>query len=188
MQFPLIMRLMTILSSLKSEETTETIDATSSTEEFEEIHCQDTGSSYLSWAWNLLPAFSFEPFEKTEEPTSFETPTGHTVELGFYIDQLNFTLKNAELIIDSILGTTKRIKYTPLVRFIFGGIYFERISLEEKNWSNLKAGITTICVEPLGSCRTDNSCHDTIIESSSVSSHVNFDFNNFRHKNFTLHN
>ncbi|XP_059217881.1 intermembrane lipid transfer protein VPS13B isoform X1 [Stomoxys calcitrans] len=152
-QIPMLMRLIKFLTSLSPDSDDDdvysahkerNVDSAASTE----------GSSYLSWAWNLLPSFSLE--EADEIDASHDDTVGHTKDVGLYIEELNFTLKNSEFINDAIMGGIKRIRYTPIVRFTFGGLYFERVAVKEIDWISTKAGLSSIYVEPLGQYRTED--------------------------------
>lgn len=104
--------------------------------------------SMLSWAWNLLPSF------ETSEPFSENDPIGHALDIGLYIEALNFQLKNSELFTDHVMNI-KRIRYTPIMRVSLGGLYFERSQLPEGDWANMRAGLSSINMEPLGYYRSE---------------------------------
>lgn len=106
-------------------------------------------NTILSWAWNLLP--SFDTTQDLSEPNE---PAGHAFDLGIYAQELNFQLKNSELFIDHVMGI-KRIRYTPIMRITLGGIYYERSQFKEKDWANVRAGLTSISMEPLGFYRNE---------------------------------
>lgn len=118
--------------------------------------------SMLSWAWNLLP--SFEP----SEPYPENDPIGHALDIGLYIEALNFQLKNSELFNDHVMNI-KRIRYTPIMRVSLGGLYFERSQLPEGDWANMRAGLSSINMEPLGYYRSEGAEDKGFVTTNEVS-------------------
>uniref|UniRef100_A0A034VE87 Vacuolar protein sorting-associated protein 13B n=1 Tax=Bactrocera dorsalis TaxID=27457 RepID=A0A034VE87_BACDO len=165
MQFPMIMRLIDITREFGRNSsknlTTEQEDVIIDQEN--EVASRD---SFLLWAWNKLPTLSFEP-PVFEEPNVEEIP-GHLRDIGLYLEELNVTLKNSELIVDTFVSNTKRIKYTPIVRLTLGGLYFEKVSCEDQNWRSMKSGISYLIVDPLGSYKIDDISEAALITSSSL--------------------
>ncbi|XP_061387162.1 intermembrane lipid transfer protein VPS13B [Musca vetustissima] len=155
LQIPMLMRLIKFLTSLSGDSDSEDDPCSVNKERGVAENSSDAaGSSYLSWAWNLLPSFTFE--ESDEVDSGGDDAPGHTKDVGIYVEELNFTLKNSEFINDAIMGGIKRIRYTPIVRFTFGGLYFERVAVKEIDWISTKAGLSSIYVEPLGQYRTED--------------------------------
>uniref|UniRef100_A0A0K8W1C6 Vacuolar protein sorting-associated protein 13B n=1 Tax=Bactrocera latifrons TaxID=174628 RepID=A0A0K8W1C6_BACLA len=165
MQFPMIMRLIDITREFGRNSsknlTTEQEDVIIDQEN--EVASRD---SFLLWAWNKLPTLSFEP-PVFEEP-NIEEISGHLRDIGLYLEELNVTLKNSELIVDTFVSNTKRIKYTPIVRLTLGGLYFEKVSCEDQNWRSMKSGISYLIVDPLGSYKIDDISEAALITSSSL--------------------
>ncbi|KAM7361700.1 vacuolar protein sorting 13B isoform 2-T2 [Cochliomyia hominivorax] len=158
MQIPLLMRLIKFITQMVPEKS-KTPDSTSTTPDDygssdAAANMGNSGGTYLSWAWNLLPSFNLVDDEKDDSHT--DEPLGHTKDIGIYVEELNLTLKNSEFINDTIMGGIKRIRYLPIVRFTIGGLYWERVMSKELEWSNTKMGISSFYVEPLGSYRTED--------------------------------
>ncbi|XP_065372359.1 intermembrane lipid transfer protein VPS13B isoform X2 [Calliphora vicina] len=158
MQIPLLMRLIKFITQMVPEKTNASDSTSTTPDDFSASDMAtsraNSGGTYLSWAWNLLPSFSLDDEEKDDCNT--DDPVGHTKDIGIYVEELNLTLKNSEFINDAIMGGIKRIRYMPIVRFTIGGLYWERVMSKELEWSNTKMGISSIYVEPLGSYRTDD--------------------------------
>lgn len=168
LQIPMLMRLIKFLTNLTPESDAEDEMHSINKERNVDSAANTAGSSYLSWAWNLLPSFNFD--EPDEIDNSTDDSAGHTKDVGVYIEELHFTLKSSEFINDAIMGGIKRIRYTPIVRFTFGGLYFERIAVKETDWSSTKAGLSSIYVEPLGQYRTEETQESlALIETAPVS-------------------
>ncbi|XP_032579055.1 vacuolar protein sorting-associated protein 13B isoform X2 [Drosophila sechellia] len=156
LQFPMVMRLVKMLLELKPAEfeedpqNSEDQEAVAEGSESQQGN-ESAGRSVFWWAWSLLPSFD------TEAPSSScETPTGHAFDLGVYAEELNFQLKNSEYFTDQSMGGIKRIRYTPILRISLGGLYYERTILKECDWANVKAGLSSMCMEPLGAYRSDD--------------------------------
>ncbi|KAH8383835.1 hypothetical protein KR009_010773 [Drosophila setifemur] len=156
LQFPMVMRLVKMLLELKPAESEE--DPQNSDEQEEAADGnesqqgdQPAGQSVLWWAWNLLPSF-----EAQAPSPSCDNPPGHAFDLGIYAEELNFHLKNSEYFTDQSMGGIKRIRYTPILRISLGGLYCERSQLKENDWANVKAGLSSICMEPLGAYRSED--------------------------------
>uniref|UniRef100_W8BHK3 Vacuolar protein sorting-associated protein 13B n=2 Tax=Ceratitis capitata TaxID=7213 RepID=W8BHK3_CERCA len=165
MQFPMIRRLIDITTEFGLNNSkkliTEQEDLTEDSEN--EVAASD---SFLAWAWNKLPTLSYEPPLIEEPPV--EEIAGHFKDIGLYLEELNITLKNSELIVDNFVGNTKRIKYTPIVRITIGGLYMEKVASEEQNWRSMKSGITYLIVDPLGSYKADDISETALISSASL--------------------
>ncbi|XP_075147327.1 vacuolar protein sorting 13B isoform X2 [Haematobia irritans] len=153
LQIPMVMRLIKFLTSLSPDNDDEDMHGGHRERNMDNT-ANTVGSSYLSWAWNLLPSFTFD--EPDEVDGNSDDTLGHTKDVGIYVEVLNFTLKNSEFINDAMMGGIKRIRYTPIVRFTFGGLYFERVVVKEIDWSSTKAGLSSIYVEPLGQYRPED--------------------------------
>ncbi|XP_017140957.1 vacuolar protein sorting-associated protein 13B isoform X2 [Drosophila miranda] len=157
LQFPMVMRLVKMLLELKPAEMEEEAlnpDDPEETAEGNEVPVggtQPEGQSYLWWAWNLLPSFE----SQVPDPDPEET-IGHAFDIGIYAEELNFQLKNSEFFTDQAMGGIKRIRYTPILRISLGGIYYERSQLKENDWTNVKAGLSSLCMEPLGAYRSED--------------------------------
>lgn len=172
LQIPLLMRLAKFITEMVPENANESESTCiPSDEQFTSdalLHKTKAKESLVSWAWNLLPSFNFVDDEKDDTHT--DEPIGHTKDIGIYIEELNLTLKNSEFINDTIMGGIKRIRYTPIVRFTLGGLYWERVASKELEWSNIKTGFSSIYVEPLGSYRSDEQTNSfAIIDTVPVS-------------------
>ncbi|XP_054747188.1 intermembrane lipid transfer protein VPS13B isoform X1 [Anastrepha obliqua] len=171
MQFPMVMRLIDIMAEFGR--TNAKFLTTEQEDVIEDQESEEAGrESILLWAWNKLPTLSFEPVG-FEEPSPEEV-TGHLRDIGVYLEELNVTLKNSELIVDTFVGNTKRIKYTPIVRLTIGGLYFEKVSCEEQNWRSTKSGISYLIVDPLGSYRFDDISDTALISSPSLEKMTGF--------------
>ncbi|XP_032596259.1 vacuolar protein sorting-associated protein 13B isoform X2 [Drosophila grimshawi] len=155
LQLPMAMRLVKMLLELKpaamEEDTFSLVEPVDSGNVPVSPPSNEASSSMLWWAWNLLPSFESAPAAVTDED-----PIGHSFDIGVYAEELNFQLKNSELITDQAMGGIKRIRYTPILRISLGGIYYERSQLKENDWTNVRAGLSSICMEPLGVYRSDD--------------------------------
>ncbi|XP_064550817.1 intermembrane lipid transfer protein VPS13B isoform X2 [Drosophila montana] len=160
MQLPMVMRLVKMLLELKPAEIEEEIFSLEETPVAPPppnvggsnlVSSDVVTTSLFSRAWSLFPSFETPPTSAT-----VEDPVGHAFDVGVYAEELNFQLKNSELINDQAMGGIKRIRYTPILRISLGGIYYERSQLKESDWTNVRAGLSSICMEPLGVYRSED--------------------------------
>ncbi|XP_017076320.2 vacuolar protein sorting-associated protein 13B [Drosophila eugracilis] len=155
LQFPMVMRLVKMLLELKpadlEEDHPNPEDQEAVAEGNEAQQSEPASQSVFWWAWNLLPSFDAQ-----EPHSSCDSPTGHAFDLGIYAEELNFQLKNSEYFTDQSMGGIKRIRYTPILRISLGGLYYERTLLKECDWANVKAGLSSMCIEPLGVYRSED--------------------------------
>lgn len=180
--FPLVMRLVKLATEFKppkadgesSKPPPKKADKPPlSAESSEQQPAQGTSrGSMLSWAWNLLPSF------ETSEPFPENDPIGHALDIGLYIEALNFQLKNSELFTDHVMNI-KRIRYTPIMRVSLGGLYFERTQLPEGDWANMRAGLSSINMEPLGYYRSEGSEDKGFVTTKEVPAVYNIFFPDF---------
>ncbi|XP_046806664.1 vacuolar protein sorting-associated protein 13B [Lucilia cuprina] len=158
MQIPLLMRLIKFITQMVPEKSNASDASSTAPDDYGASDMAsnkaNSGGTYLSWAWNMLPSFNL--VDEVKDESHIDDPAGHTKDIGIYVEELNLTLKNSEFINDAIMGGIKRIRYMPIVRFTIGGLYWERVMSKELEWSNMKMGISSIYVEPLGSYRTDD--------------------------------
>ncbi|XP_030238680.1 vacuolar protein sorting-associated protein 13B isoform X2 [Drosophila navojoa] len=157
LQLPMVMKLVKLLLELKPSEPAQEenifnleqpVASTSGATAGAAPTSEATGSMFWR-AWNLLPSFD-------GNNANSEELIGHALDIGVYAEEFNFQLKNSELINDQAMGGLKRIRYTPIVRLSLGGIYYERSQLKENDWTNVRAGLSSICMEPLGIYRSDD--------------------------------
>uniref|UniRef100_A0A182YLN0 Chorein N-terminal domain-containing protein n=1 Tax=Anopheles stephensi TaxID=30069 RepID=A0A182YLN0_ANOST len=145
-QFPMLMRLFDLALALKqgkikSEPALPTAEGGIDVED-------DSGQeSLLSWAWNLLPSF----FPEEHESDHSEEHDYRVLHTGLYIDQLRIIFKTQELIGDGVMGTTKKIKYHPILRFDFYNFYGEMIACGMR-WFNVTLGISRVQVQSVEDC------------------------------------
>ncbi|XP_017847869.1 vacuolar protein sorting-associated protein 13B isoform X2 [Drosophila busckii] len=154
LQLPMVMRLIKMLLDLKPADMDEdifTIDEPTIAPSASQHQNREERNTVFQWAWNLLPRL-------TDTGGSLDSGDviGHAFDVGVYAEQLNFMLKNSEYFIDQAMGSIKRIKYTPILRISLGGIYYERSQLKEVDWANVRAGLSSIYMEPLGPYRSDD--------------------------------
>ncbi|XP_030371450.1 vacuolar protein sorting-associated protein 13B isoform X2 [Scaptodrosophila lebanonensis] len=165
LQFPMVVRLIKMLLELKPadmEDDTISFDERNepAVEEVPQEEAQRQGNMF-SWAWNLLPSFEAPPpLPSTQEQF------GHAFDIGIYAEELNFQLKNSEYVTDQTMGGIKRIRYTPILRISLGGIYYERSQLKETDWTNVKAGLSSVCMEPLGVYRSEDPKDRTLVNTA----------------------
>ncbi|XP_052863734.1 intermembrane lipid transfer protein VPS13B [Anopheles cruzii] len=145
-QFPMLMRLFDLALALKQGKikTEATQPASDGGHELEDEAGQE---SLISWAWNLLPSF----FPEENESDHSEEHDFRILHAGVYIDQLRMIFKTQELIGDGLVGTTKKIKYSPILHFDFHNFYGEMIACGMK-WFNVTLGISRVQVQSLEDC------------------------------------
>ncbi|XP_023036340.1 vacuolar protein sorting-associated protein 13B isoform X1 [Drosophila willistoni] len=158
LQFPMVIKLIKMLLELKPNEMHDDLlnlddpdETANDPNDPQDRNARGESQSMLWWAWNLLPSFE----SQTPAPSADEI-LGHVFDLGIYAEQLNFQLKNSEYFTDQAMGGMKRIRYSPILRISLGGIYYERSQLKENDWTNVKAGLSSISMEPLGAYRSED--------------------------------
>lgn len=122
---------------------------------------------WLSWAWNMLPSFYSDHHE--EDELSKSDPDGHVDDIGVYVEEFNLTLKNAECVNDPMIGGMKRVHYSPIIRLTVGGFYYENVNVKEVDWGNMRVGVSSIYIEPLGQFATEGDQKRALVESQPVS-------------------
>uniref|UniRef100_A0A675B3R5 Chorein N-terminal domain-containing protein n=2 Tax=Anopheles darlingi TaxID=43151 RepID=A0A675B3R5_ANODA len=145
-QFPMLMRLFDLALALKQGK----INAEPPQPTTDGGHELEEGSgqeSLLSWAWNLLPSF----FPEENESDHSEEHDFRVLHAGMYVDRLRMIFKTQELIGDGIVGTQKKIKYTPILRFDFQDFYGEMVACGMK-WFNVTLGISHIQLQSMDDC------------------------------------
>lgn len=174
LQLPLLMRLIKNLGKQSSE--TENIHKSKSetphTSINETIPTEEKigRQSIFSWMWKYVTKLTSTSTDCSTTSCPIE---GHIKELGFYIEELNFTLKNSEFVNDAIVGGIKRVHYSPIVRIGLGGIYIEKTTVKEIDWESFRIGVSSICVEPLADFRSDApGDRNVFIETESVRVHL----------------
>uniref|UniRef100_A0A182NL10 Chorein N-terminal domain-containing protein n=1 Tax=Anopheles dirus TaxID=7168 RepID=A0A182NL10_9DIPT len=145
-QFPMLMRLFDLALALKQGKL-KTEPAQPTPDGGVDVEDESGQESLLSWAWNLLPSF----FPEENESDHSEEHDFRILHTGLYIDQLRVIFKTQELIGDGIVGTTKKIKYRPILRFDFYNFYGEMIACGLK-WFNVTLGISRVQVQSLEDC------------------------------------
>ncbi|KAH8359232.1 hypothetical protein KR093_005309 [Drosophila rubida] len=167
LQFPMVMRLAQILLELKPANTEEEVFMEEPVQpprndpEQRSAASNATRSTVFSWAWNLLPSFE-------TAPPPVDEPIGHAFDVGVYAEHLNFQMKNSEIFTDHVMGGIKRIRYTPIMRISLGGLYYERSQLKENDWANVRAGLSSLNMEPLGIYRSDDSTTQTLVDTDQI--------------------
>ncbi|XP_037953413.1 vacuolar protein sorting-associated protein 13B isoform X2 [Teleopsis dalmanni] len=166
LQFPLVMRLIEIVSAMQNDKVGAQISHYEQPDEAETTEVQSGYGvlSYVTWAWNLIPTITFDTCDDGDDCDS-ALPC-HVNDFGFYAEQISFTLKNAELISDSVMGTQKRIRYLPVVSISLGGIYAEAVMAKERDWSSIKAGLSSIYIVPLA--ETNDPSDEAWVETETV--------------------
>uniref|UniRef100_A0A182WW13 Chorein N-terminal domain-containing protein n=1 Tax=Anopheles quadriannulatus TaxID=34691 RepID=A0A182WW13_ANOQN len=145
-QFPMLMRLFDLALALKQGKIkTEPLQPVP--DGGVEVEDDSGQESLLSWAWNLLPSF-FPEESESDHSEEHDTRVLHT---GLYIDQLRIIFKTQELIGDGMVGTAKKIKYHPILRFDFHHFYGEMIACGLR-WFNVTLGISRVQVQSLEDC------------------------------------
>ncbi|XP_053671577.1 intermembrane lipid transfer protein VPS13B [Anopheles nili] len=145
-QFPMLMRLFDLALALKQGKLKNEPAHTVSDGGLD-VEDESGQESLLSWAWNLLP--SFFPEENASDHT--EEHDFRVLHAGLYIDQLRIIFKTQELIGDGMVGTTKKIKYRPILRFDLHNVCGEMIACGLK-WFNVTAGISRVQIQSLEDC------------------------------------
>lgn len=173
-QIPMFMKLVEIIEKWQEEMAIESSISFDS-ESVENATLEESSAatqSYLQWAWNMMPNFSEESEKEVEE--LLETERGHVVKSGFYIETANINIKQSEFIADTILGTSKKIKYDNIFRLTLWGIFFETLGSKKLNWSSLSGGASKIDLEVLDGFADDVREENTILSTSTTPSNNYF--------------
>lgn len=148
-QYPMLMRLLTLAMALREGRMRPTANpsgAPADTTGAEEAGDENADGSMLAWAWSLMPSlFPVETFDEDEDEK------GHYLHTGMYINNLKITFKSQELTGDSIVHTSKKIKYHPILKISLVGMYADAVTLGTR-WFNVKGGISYIGIYPVGLC------------------------------------
>lgn len=173
-QIPMFMKLMKIIENWQEEMAIESSISLDS-EGVENVAPEESSAgtqSYLQWAWDMMPNFSEESEREVEE--LLETERGHVVKSGVYIETANINIKQSEFIADTILGTSKKIKYDNIFRLSIWGIFFETLASKKLNWSSLSGGASKIDLEVLDEFADDYREENTILSTYTTPSNNYF--------------
>lgn len=146
-QFPMVMRLLYLFLNLKQGNIRMKAEVGSSSENLLDTDENESGESYLSWAWNMLPTI----FPTDDENNESNNMNGHLLHTGIYIDKLELLFKTQEIFGDPIVYASRKIKFVPFLRIAMDGIFFETISLGFK-WFNMQGGVSSLGIYPVGDC------------------------------------
>ncbi|GAB0097730.1 vacuolar protein sorting-associated protein 13B [Sergentomyia squamirostris] len=144
LQFPMVLRLMKLILALKDGNLRQ---KNARQEAEQEPENAEEGDSVFSWVWNLLP--SLLPGEDAIEDD--QESHGHVLHCGAYADEVKMTFKNQEIISDSFVHTTKKIKYNPILTVKLSGSYCDTIIMG-KHWFSTTGGVSSIKIFPTGDC------------------------------------
>lgn len=173
-QIPMFMKLLKIIEKWQEEiaiESSISLDSESVENAAPEESSAGT-QSYFQWMWDMMPNFSEESEQEVEE--LLETERGHVVKSGFYIETANINIKQSEFITDTILGTSKKIKYDNIFRLTLWGIFFETLGSKKLNWSSFSGGASKIDLVVLDAFADDVREENTIISTSTTPSNNYF--------------
>ncbi|KAL9894530.1 vacuolar protein sorting 13B [Glossina fuscipes fuscipes] len=165
LQLPMIMRLIQgiLLMGADNQVVQVTVPFDDTAERSRQAPDQSNRGGWLSWAWNMLPSFYSDHHE--EDELSKSDPDGHVEDIGVYVEEFNLTLKNAECVNDPMIGGMKRVQYSPIIRLTVGGFYYENVNVKEVDWGNLRVGVSSIYIEPLGQFATEGDQKKALVES-----------------------
>uniref|UniRef100_A0A6B2EK58 Putative vacuolar protein n=1 Tax=Phlebotomus kandelakii TaxID=1109342 RepID=A0A6B2EK58_9DIPT len=147
LQFPMVMRLLNLMLVLKQGRLKANYGSAATAESQDADQMDDNGESIFSWAWNLLPSI----FPDEEPQVNSDESHGHVFHCGAYVDKLKVTFKNQEIINDSIVHTTKKIKYKPILTIELSGCYSDVIMVGNR-WFSMTGGCSAIEIFPTGDC------------------------------------
>lgn len=169
-QYPMLLRLLVLAISLRdgkiqSNVTTSSTAANdhSSVTGADDEWDENAGDSMITWAWNLLP--SIFPIDDIDDD---DDQLGHILHTGFYVNSLKLTFKSQEISADSIVHSTKKIKYYPILSVVLTGIYADAIT-QGIRWFHVRGGISSFTVTPLEKCTCSRKhIHQTILSSAQL--------------------
>lgn len=97
---------------------------------------QEEDESWISWAWNMIPAIL--PDEESSEQD--ETSDKKIFEFGLYVESVVLTLKAQELLADPIIPSTKKAVFNPILSIELQEFYSITIMNGVRKF-NVKCGI-----------------------------------------------
>lgn len=169
-QYPMLLRLLVLAISLRDGKINATTSATSGStatgdptatgdDEWDETE----GGSMIAWAWNLLPSiFPIDDIDDADEQR------GHVLHTGVYINSLKLTFKSQEISADSIVHSTKKIKYYPILCVQMTGIYADAIT-QGIRWFHVRGGVSGFAITPLEKCTCGRKhIHQSILASADL--------------------
>lgn len=136
-----------IIDMLPQEEETADADAM-----VEAADATAASGSYFAWAWNMIPTIF--PEETIDEETRLGADGGrggHFIHTGLYVNTFRITFKSQELTGDNLVQSSRKLRYHPILKIKLTGIYGETVVLGPR-FFNLKGGISSIGIYPLGIC------------------------------------
>lgn len=146
-QFPMLMRLYDLIMALKSGRLQAKYSENLQTQPQTENDEQGDDESWLSWAWNMIPAIL--PDEQSDEPQ--ETTDKKVFEFGFYAEEISLMLKAQEFLSDPIIPSTKKAIFKPLMSIRMQEFFVITIITGVRKF-NVKSGIGFAEVIALEEC------------------------------------
>lgn len=146
-QYPMLLRLISLAMALRAGELRSTASlASTQMDAAADDQDEESQESMIMWAWNMLPSiFPVESYEDEDEQK------GHVLHTGLYVNHLKITFKSLEIMTDSIVHSTKKLKYHPILMVKMSGIYCDSI-VNGKRWFSAKGGISNIGIHPADTC------------------------------------
>lgn len=97
----------------------------------------EDGAGLLGWMWNSLPTI----FSEENENQPISENEAHIFHLGAYIESIQLTIKQQEVINDTVINNIKKVKFIPILSCYFTGTYYEQIKIGFE-WKHTQAGIS----------------------------------------------
>lgn len=134
--------------------TEETVDNASTAVDENNPEEQNAESqSWAGWAWGYVPAIlPVWENEALEGGEALPSDRERIVELGIFIERVNWTFKWAEMIRDvSISSAPSRLRFQPFLTARMQGCFLE-VVLAGVEWVDVQGGVSHLTLEPTSPC------------------------------------
>ncbi|KAH0999222.1 hypothetical protein HUJ04_005426, partial [Dendroctonus ponderosae] len=157
-QVPMLIRLLTLLYALQQKHLKPEVEhnadgAGSSTDNSGES--LEAGATWTGWAWSYVSSVLPAPWEDEWDQEDMESPRGHTLHVGLYVDRASITFKVSESNQEHGYYSLKKLWYHPMLTLHLEGIYSDTL-ISGLQWFNCTGGISKATLMPAGYCSCGN--------------------------------
>lgn len=163
-QVPMLMRIIMLLYALQQKQLRPPpIESNNSSNTQQETReSVDESETWTGWAWSYVSSVLPAPWDE-EFDNEFNNQSGHTLHMGFYVDNMSITFKVSEVANEHGYYNQKNLRYRPMLTLELQGIYNETI-VHGLKWLNSSFGIGQALLFPVGPC----SCSHEEIEDDQI--------------------
>ncbi|XP_030768330.1 vacuolar protein sorting-associated protein 13B-like isoform X2 [Sitophilus oryzae] len=154
-QVPMLMRLLMLLYALQQKqlksESCSTTDTAGPSSDCKSDN-PENAETWTGWAWSYVSSVLPAPWElEWDDDENICGPSGHTLQIGLYVDRATITFKVSESSNDKSYYQQKKLRYYPMLTLDLQGIYSDTI-IHGLTWFNCTGGVSEATLFPAGHC------------------------------------